>query len=143
MFSFLWRSTGSGHEGFSIAGCALSVVTPRRSCTWNLLGPGVQPKSPALASAFLATGPPGESRPSFDVRGSPVLSREEQPGCLLLLSWRLGVPCLGGLPFWVSGGARCPPTVLLLRSQSSRLSSYHILLSFGACCAVPSFYSCV
>ena len=79
----------------------------------------------------------------FDVRGSPVLSREEQPGCLLLLSWRFGVPCLGGLPFWVSGGARCPPTVLLLRSQSSRLSSYHILLSFGACCAVPSFYSCV
>ena len=32
---------------------------------WNLLGPGIEPVSPALAGRFSTTGPPGRSKQSL------------------------------------------------------------------------------
>ena len=53
----LLQNTGSRHMGFN--SCGSLALLPRRMC--SLPGPGSQPKSPALASRFLTTGPPGKS----------------------------------------------------------------------------------
>jgi len=46
---------------------ALGVQAQDLWCTgiWCLPGPGVEPMSPALASGFLTTGPPGKPTPVF------------------------------------------------------------------------------
>ena len=64
----LW-STGSRHTGFS--SCGLRALEHRLSSCgtrasllrsmWDLLGPGLEPVSPALAGRFLTTAPPGKS----------------------------------------------------------------------------------
>jgi len=56
----LW-TTGSRH-GVSVVGAhGLSCSQG----TWNLLGPRIEPMSPALAGEFLSTTPPGKSSFSF------------------------------------------------------------------------------
>ena len=59
-FSLWWvlslQSTGSRHAGF--LSCGTQAWLPRRM--WNLLGPGIEPVSPALTGGFLTTGPPGK-----------------------------------------------------------------------------------
>ena len=37
---------------------------------WHLLGPGIEPMSPALAGEFLTTGPPGNKTPLGELHGS-------------------------------------------------------------------------
>ena len=74
-FSLRWLlllcSTGSTRAGFSSCGARASVVVARglSSCgaqafllcgMWDLLGPGLDPMSPALAGGFLTTVPPGK-----------------------------------------------------------------------------------
>ena len=76
-FSLRWllplRSTGSRHTGPSSCG---SQALERRlsSCgaraqmlrgMWDLPGPGLKPVSPALASGFLTTVPPGKPLLTF------------------------------------------------------------------------------
>ena len=74
-FSSRWllllQSTGSRRVGFNSCGTWASVVVARglSSCgaraqllcgMWDLPRPGLEPVSPALASGFLATAPPGK-----------------------------------------------------------------------------------
>ena len=71
-FSLRWllllRNTGSRHTGFSSCGSQapehrLSSCGTRAQLLrdmWDLPGPGLEPVSPALASGFLTTVPPGK-----------------------------------------------------------------------------------
>ena len=80
-FSLRWllslRSTGSRRSGFhslarGLSSCGSQALECRLSSCgtrayllcgmWDLLGPGLQPVSPALAGRFLTTVPPGKSR---------------------------------------------------------------------------------
>ena len=63
----LW-STGSRHAGFSSCGPRAlehSLSSGARAYLlrgmWDLPGPGLEPRSPALAGGFLTTAPPGKS----------------------------------------------------------------------------------
>ena len=60
-FSLWWllllRSTGSRRAGFS--SCGLRALLLCRM--WDLLGPGLEPVSLALAGGFLTTAPPGKA----------------------------------------------------------------------------------
>ena len=59
-FSLRWllllRSTGSRYVGFSSCGTRALLLCSM----WDLPGPGLEPVSPALASGFLTTAPPGK-----------------------------------------------------------------------------------
>ena len=57
LWLLLLQSTGSRHMGFN--SCGSRPLLPQGMC--SLPGPGSQRKSPALASRFLTTGPPGKS----------------------------------------------------------------------------------
>ena len=62
-FSLWWLlwllGTGSRHTGFSRWWLPIGLSCP--GGRWNLTGPGVQPKPPALAGKFSSTVPPGKS----------------------------------------------------------------------------------
>ena len=61
-FSLRWllllQSMGSRHAGFS--SCGTQAQLPHGM--WDLLRPGLEPVSPALAGRFLTTAPPGKPR---------------------------------------------------------------------------------
>ena len=64
----LLQSTGSGVRRLQQLQHAGSVLVANGlSCpeTWNLLGPGVDPVSPALAGGFLTVGQSGKSMHDF------------------------------------------------------------------------------
>ena len=52
-------------DGFSCCGAWAQYCGARAQLLlgmWNLLRPGIEPVSPALAGGFLTTGPPGKSQ---------------------------------------------------------------------------------
>ena len=48
---------------------------------WNLSGQGIEPMSPALASGFLTTGPPGKSILNV-FKASSLMKQLRKEGCL-------------------------------------------------------------
>ena len=66
---FLLWSVGSRHRGFSSCGAQAYLLCGM----WDLLGPGIQAASPALAGGFLTTGPPGTYKTSYVHRNYAIL----------------------------------------------------------------------
>ena len=94
---------------------------------WDLPGPGFEPVSPALASRFLSTAPPGKSRRSFSFQENDL---SFPPSHLQPLTHALsptfppvpkdGQPCptaqhpLGDVPWQLSPPFPAPPWLSLL-----------------------------
>ena len=117
-----WNAQVSHHSGFCCCGAwALGTQAQLLSGMWNPPGPGIEPRSPALAGRLPYTVPAGKSvvnnaythnkwkASSTQVHSSCLLSRECKLLNLQLVILTITVSPVGSIHHWHQVSPICPP----------------------------------